>query len=212
MDITFTETLRPELIEQGWADLCGYISDVEWRKHRAIVNLDLIGPGSIKEASACWTRRFDETVFRMSWRPNFAQALKWAWGQTTSKYVLHLEMDWALSRSVSVDCLILEMNRLGYDAVNLRAYGDDVKERLCLSPCIIRGDVCRRLASELNTDANPEAQFRDPSFREGGRGLATNIRSLHWPTYPILQDTGAAWRKENGYRLPGHNFLTWTKR
>lgn len=211
MDVTITETLRPELIEKGLFSFVAHLSGVEWRRSRCFINIDPVGPGTHGHVILQLKRVFGEVIARMPDRANFAAAVKWCWSSTESEYVLHLETDWEMTGNASRDHLIAQMNETGCQAVNLKAHKDDMKGRLCLSPCIIRGSVARALAERLDTTSNPEAQLREPSFRAGGRGLAVHVKSLHWPNVPILKDLGGAWRRENGYALPGINFTHWIR-
>jgi len=218
LEFVSTECLRPEICEVSWRSFRSRLKGVDWEGSTLYLNIDPV-PQDAKPVAADDLLRvarlfFGRVVVNRPAKANFARAVKWGWMQPRGSVFFYLQADWLLKADVDLLSLLRELK--DWDAVNLRAYAHNwAPKHLCLSPVIIRSEVARRLASAMVDDVGPEAQLRRPSFREGGRSLGVDVRSLHWPREQhrvVLDDIGRAWMKGRGLQKKrGKPFVTWEK-
>ena len=220
MEFTAAECLRPEIIRRSLASFVTHLLDVEWDRSTLYVNVDPAGDMSCCADDAVKFCRsvFGCVVMNAPSDANFAKAMKWAWSCPVDPVFFHLQLDWLLTKDVSIEamkCLLYDDTDEAYSAVNLCAYmGVAKSNRLCLSPGLVQTSVALDLSNRWNTVDGPEAQLRSPSFRDGGRSLGDGILSKHYPQEPVLRDIGRQWMDERGLQKketgPRHgNFVDW---
>jgi len=211
MEFTATECIRPEVAEQSWASFAQNLQGIDWDASTLYMNIDPLPTGLNSACMVTAAERFFGTVkCRYAHEPNFAYAFKWAWLQPKDDIFFYLHADWLLRQRVDIaDMLALLAKDRKLAAVNLRAYANFTR-KLCLSPVLIRRDVARGLSKQWNGQHSPEAQLREPSYREGGRCLGMKIKSVHYPKRVVIVDIGRAWMRQNGFRKAGGtSFVTW---
>ena len=224
LEFAATETYRPEIIRRSLESFRANLGGVDWDRSRCCVNLDPIPRNAVNparltaivDAIAGVFPTFSLADVHFARKPNFARAVKWAWTAPTGCFgdrFFYLQMDWILTRRVSIADLVALLDRDdGRIAVNLRAHRANMRERLCLSPVLIRRSTARELADAMTDADGPEAQLRPPSFRRGGRSLAVGLQSLHWPADRVVEDIGRDWMDREGFvKDGGSNFTRWKK-
>lgn len=223
LDITTTATIRPELFHQTLDSFTKNLF-VDQKEYRLILNVDPIGEDvDPMEVVKVGQQFFDNVVYNIPNKPNFAQACKWCWGQTTSKYIFHLEDDWELSRKILIGNLIsildkdeimvglrLPKNRVIKVDPKLKKIGYFINYKLVLNPILYRGDFIRDISGKMDIENNPERQLRTKYklFKKRyvgiycGEGDGTYIRHH-----------GRVWQRASNYKKrKGSNFVTWEKR
>jgi hypothetical protein len=215
IEFVSTETLRPEVCEVSWRSFRSRLKGVAWERSTLYLNIDPVPEGA-PLALMFDLERVARSVFgtvrvHLADEGNFARAVRWGWSQPAGALFFYLQADWTLDRDVAFADMLAAMD--GWDALNLRAYPGDRRQRLCLSPVLIRTEVARELASRMTLDVGPEAQLRRPECRPGGRSLGVGVRSRHWPSDVIVRDIGRPWREEHDIDLKGGtSFTTWERR
>ena len=106
LDITTTATIRPNLFRQTLKSFTDNLF-VNRKECRLILNVDPIGedvdPVKVVEVGKSF---FDNIIYNIPDKSNFAQACKWCWSNTNSEFVFHLEDDWSLSRKILIKNMI----------------------------------------------------------------------------------------------------------
>ena len=222
LDITTTDTIRPDLFYMTLKSFTEGLF-VHKKEYRLILNIDPIGenkdPTEVVEVAKQF---FDNVIFNISEESNFAQAVKWCWGNTSSEYVFHLEDDWTLTRKIFINDLISIMNNnkkmmlLRLPKLRLRVL-HACEERnkfinhhkLMLNPGLFRGDLIRKISDKMNTTDNPEKQirrvFKLPKYQNAGVYCGLGIGEY-------IKHHGREWQKQSDYhKRKGSNFITWEK-
>ena len=223
LDITTTATIRPSLFHQTLKSFTENLF-VDQKEYRLILNVDPIGEDLDPiEVVKVGQQFFDNVVYNIPDKPNFAQACKWCWGMTTSKYIFHLEDDWELSRKIFINDMISIMNnnknmmllRLPKLRLTSLHYCEEKNKfinqhKLMLNPGLFRGNFIRDISEKMNTIDNPEKQLRKvfklPRYQNAGVycGEGEGVYIKHH---------GREWQKHSKYRKrKGSNFTTWEKR
>jgi len=223
LDITTTATIRPKLLYQTLSSFTGNMF-VHQKEYRLILNVDPIGEDvDPMEVVKVGKKFFDNVVYNISEDPNFAQAVKWCWGQTDSEFVFHLEDDWTLEKKILINNMLYIMNDnknmmlLRLPKLRLEVlHNFEVKNgfinqhKLMLNPGLFRGDLVRTISDKMNIEDNPEKQIRKvfklPKYQNAGVYCGVGVGGY-------IKHHGREWQKQSHYRkIKGSNFITWGKR
>jgi hypothetical protein len=239
-DITMTATVRPDILQQTLHTfVAGLFKNTS--NFRLIINIDPVGDNdySPQDVLQVAQKYFQNVKYNIPDEPDFAKAFIWTWKQTTTRYVFHLEDDWALLRPVFWATLIRLMDHLADVAILRLPFTDAEEDRakqwdkwypwngyffecpleirggLAYSghPSIIRHTWLRQILPLLNDKGCPEKQIKHHN------PLVNNIL-LRW-RYGVFQrqgekrailDIGRKWRTDHGYAKDGaYGFKNWKK-
>jgi len=223
LDITTTATIRPNLFYQTLSSFTKNLF-VHQKEYRLILNVDPIGEDvDPMEVIEVGKKFFDNVVYNIPDKPNFAQACKWCWSNTSSEFVFHLEDDWFLMKKILIGnlCLIMnkDINMMSLRLPKLTLHKLEKKDanngfiqnnKLMLNPAMFRGDFIRDIANKMNIIDNPEKQLRRVLKLTGDNfagvycGLGSGVYLKHY---------GRKWQKYSQYKkVKGSNFITWEKK
>jgi len=188
-----------------------------------IINIDPIGdevsPMKVVDVAKHF---FDEVEFNIPDEPNFAQAVRWCWGRTTSEFIFHLEDDWTLSKQINMNKLISLMNN-NQDMVGLRFPKDRLykvdnnstkkgfikNNKLLLNPMLYRGSFIRGIASKMGIKDNPERQLRRKYKLSKDKYVGIYCGA---GVGEYISHIGRKWQRQSNYhKRKGSNFITWDK-
>lgn len=219
---TTTATIRPELIDATYASFAANLTGVNLKRCELIINVDPMPADQSFNRMAVVEvaqKYFGKVTHNFPQTPNFPNALKWVWSNTTTEYVFNLEDDWKLLRQVDLTYLIGMLNQNPHAmGVSLNAYLFGVNSfRIRLSPGLFRGDWVRESAICLQSNSCPERQLRSRIPNHLIRPM------LNFPEYKnpklgkiIVSDTGRSWREKRGLiknnQKSDVGFTTWKKR
>lgn len=236
-DITMTATVRPMVVAWTLDTFCRYMLRSDQRKLcRLILNVDPAGedvdPLSVLDMAKDY---FEEIIYRVPEKPNWAAAIKWTWSQTRTPYVLHMEDDWTMAYEMPVDALLTVMRarrRIAWLGLNrwnnpethpsvarfLPLWHEHWFERfgeypLSFAPAMMRGKFARAFAALMDTERNPESQIAAPR-----RPMLRLMRQWRYGTYAdkdslrCLGNIGWRWRDAYGFAQPARDFVTWTRK
>lgn len=227
LEVTLTAGRRPDLLARtldsfAQSCLCHFVVK------RAFVNIDPAF-GDVDDLARCKdivATRFDDVVLNTPETPSFGAAVKWAWSQTTAKFVLHLEDDWIVRHPITPEmvetCLkfspevrnvVLSCPTLGSTGQLFK--GKDIKEKMAdgtfrtrhkplfgTSPRFMDGDFTRANAALMDPDYDPEKQMRsklevNPKLVEFQQPWRCAI--LWGPEGEVvIDDIGREWRESRG--------------
>jgi hypothetical protein len=211
--ISFTTTAmpRPEIIEKTYSSFCSRLGGLDYKRVRLYLNVDPLPDDQANERRAqvieVGRRFFGQVVANIPEKPNFANAVKWAFSQPTTHYVFHLEDDWELMLPLKIQSFAQFFNNEHVQQVALRAWKIQ-GGNFFLSPSIIRSSFSRLIAEKMNENTNPEVQIR--TLRDPQRHLF-----FYFPFDKhnvILRDLGRHWLSDAMYVRGGKDFVQWTKR
>jgi hypothetical protein len=223
LDITTTATVRPDLFYQTLKSFTKNLFTNK-KEYRLILNIDPIGEDEDPmEMVKVGKKFFNDVVYNIPDKPNFAQACKWCWQNADSEYIFHLEDDWELERRILIGnlCFIMQKN---INMMSLRMPKStlakldkkDVRKgfihhhKLLLNPTLFRGDFIRDIASKMNIVDNPEKQLRKV-FKLTKDEVAGIYCGLGKGVY--LKHNGRRWQRASNYKkIKGSNFITWEKK
>ncbi len=223
LDITTTATIRPGLFYKTLKSFTEKLF-IHQKEYRLILNIDPIGedvnPMDMVKVGRSF---FDNIVYNIPDEPNFAQACKWCWQQTNSKYVFHLEDDWTLSRKIFMSNILSLMENnicmmsLRLPKLNLKHVekkdsknGFIKHHKILLNPTIFQGSFIRSVADRMNIIDNPEKQLRRV-FKLKNNQIAGIYCGVGDGEY--IKHHGREWQKSSRYhKRKGSNFITWEKR
>ena len=129
MDITMTAVKRPEVIEKTLKSFTENLF-TNPDEHRLLVNIDPVGDDvSFDEITNMIKGYFPNYIAYMPDEPSFPKAVIKIWKDVESEYFFHLEDDWILRRSLSLDSLL---NPLKYnkDLACIRLYKHDIQNKI----------------------------------------------------------------------------------
>ena len=114
INFTITATRRPEILARTLESFDRNMGHL-W-PHEAIINIDPIGPGTVRECIDIVEHYFGDTMHCEPETPGLGKAFKTVWqaaADNKSKYIFHLEDDWELLRPVALAAMIefMEINR-----------------------------------------------------------------------------------------------------
>jgi hypothetical protein len=217
---TTTATIRPELINQTYENFSKNLIGINLKECELVINVDPMPVDQLKDREKVIEvakKYFGKVTYRFPEKPNFPDALRWCWSNTSTKYVFNLEYEWVLLSKVNIKDLISLHNKdKSAIGVSLNAYLFGLNPfRIRLSPCLLDGNWARQAAAHLSPAGCPERQLRNKIPKHLIR------RMLNYPAYSnpklgkiIVRDTGRAWReskkliKNNGGES---GFTTWKK-
>ncbi len=223
LDITTTATIRPNLLYQT---LSSFTHDlfIHQKEYRLILNVDPIGEDVDPiEVVKVGKKFFDNVIYNIPNEPNFAQAVKWCWGQTDSEFVFHLEDDWTLEKKILINnmlsimydnknMMLLRLPKLRLDVLhNFEVKNGFINQhKLMLNPGLFRGDLVREISDKMNIADNPEKQirrvFKLPRYQNAGVYCGAGVGGY-------IKHFGREWQKQSHYRKrKGSNFITWEKK
>lgn len=223
LDITTTATIRPSLFHQTLKSFTDKLF-INQKDYRLILNVDPIGEDVDPiEVVKVGQQFFDNVVYNIPDKPNFAQACKWCWGQTYSRFVFHLEDDWTMVRRINIGEMLLLINNnndmmyLRLPKLTLHMLKDsDYKNgfikhhKILLNPAIFRGNFVREISKKMNIIDNPEKQLRKV-FKLNKDKIAGIYCGIGDGEY--LKHHGRKWQRTSNYKkVKGSNFITWEKR
>lgn len=218
---TTTATIRPELIDQTYSSFSSNLTGINLKECELVINVDPMPNDQLKNREKVIEvakKYFGKVTYRFPEKPNFPDALRWCWTNTSTKYIFNLEDDWILLNKVNVhDLIALHDKDKSAIGVSLNAYLFGLNPfRIRLSPCILDGEWARQAAANLSPAGCPEKQLRNKIPKPLIR------RMLNYPPYShpkvgkiIVRDTGRQWRESK--KLVKNNdgetgFTSWKKR
>jgi len=206
---TFTATNRPKILERSLESFKKNLIDFDLKKTYAIINLDPApNKNNIEKNLEIIDKYFIGGKYRIPEEPNFTSAVNWVWKAAETPYIFHHETDWELLNPVKMSKIIKYINRDScIKQCILRAYNYKY-EKMPLSPSLIKKDLYKKIAGNLNEKINPEIQLRDPEvvgFEISAKNLVVYGKS------PIVKDIGRKWAKKNNIKKPDKkaNFVKW---
>jgi len=188
IDITLPTTLRPSVLDTTLKSFCKNLF-VDSDRYRVIFNVDPVGeecdPLEIVDIVKSY---FNNVKYNIAKNPSFPVAFKWCWDQVESENVFHMNEDWILLRSISIDSMLnvfsiypevatlrLSKYKIESDPENLIFFANHCKyiaAKDCLiaaadrrhdqfgtSPQLIRGEYIKQSRSFLRIDKLPDKQF-----------------------------------------------------
>jgi len=223
LDITTTATIRPDLFYQTLKSFTDKLF-IHQKEYRLILNVDPIGEDvDPMEMVKIGQQFFDNVIYNIPEKPNFAQACKWCWSQTTSDIIFHLEDDWTLSRKILINNMLsllinnstimsLRLPKLNLKNINKEdGKNNFIKHhKLLLNPTIFRGVFIRSISESMNIIDNPEKQLRKVFKLVDGQiaGIYCGLGSGEY-----IKHHGRKWQKNSRYKkVKGSNFITWDER
>jgi len=214
LEFVSTECIRPDVMRESYKSFQDNLIGVDWSESTLYLNIDPIPADRDPRCVVDMASNFFGTVIvNESKESNFAKALKWGWSQPNNDYFIYLQADWKLLQQIHLAAMVAILDDPIWDAVNIfRSPLHHEKKLLCLSPVLIRTGTARSLVLQFDDTISPEAQLRDPSFRDGGKSLGNDIRSRHWPNHfgVMLEDIGREWMVKNRHeKINGDEFVTW---
>jgi hypothetical protein len=227
IDVCVVTTLRPEILERTLQSFDKHIkySGVL----RSILNIDVndhVNFGrmftELAETQELVNRYFtrENRVFKfceISFKPNFARAVKTVWSHTSSEYVFNLEDDWEFIADIDLDNVENYMEDICVDYIRFPKERAPRLEKVALQPSLWRGSCVRELSAVMSTDKDPEKQLRTG---QGNEAIDRILRSMKengiedYEINPCCKDIGREWREEHGYKKWDKNSagnITWSK-
>jgi len=226
LDICTTAMPRPELHRQTYSSFYTNLCGVDWDNSTHYVNIDPYPTDSLADKLEMESIRdecelvskghFKNSVSNRTEVGNQAKACKWCWGQTTADYVLNLEDDWVLYQAVNINNMLAWFEREDTLQVVFR-WRTQRRHRhylpyFVLGPSIVRGELLRMLAKELNEVNNPEIQLRSrKDFSIPIPNLETHEREELYKYFivhsqgrhgTVAQDIGLPWIAASRFRKP----------
>lgn len=239
-DITMTATIRPDILNKT---LHYFVSNLfkDTSRFRLIINVDPVGDHKYSEWDVVNLAKeyFDNVVYNLPVKANFAKAFLWCWKQTTSPYVFHLEDDWALYRPVDFDAMMRLMDTMLDLAILRLPFTDAEAERAAQwnkwypwnglffeCPLEIRGGLAysghpslikhkwiRQILPYMNDKGCPEKQIKHHN-----PGISKILNLYRYGVYQrpnekrAIVDIGREWRTEHKYAKDGaYGFTNWKK-
>lgn len=212
LSFTTTAMPRPEILEATYTSFTKNLVELDFSQVTLYLNIDNFPNkrDSEKRQQCVEIARkfFGNVVVNMPEEPNFAAAVKWCFSKIETFYNFHLEDDWMLLMPVKVSLFNQFFLTPHVQQVGLRAWRF-AKTNFWLSPSVIRGDFCRKIANKMNTTSNPEVQIRNlkADYRDDGFML--------WPfeyKSVILKDLGRTWMQTQEFDRGHADFTQWTIR
>lgn len=216
--ISFATTAcnRPGLIRRTYESFTKRLTGIDFDKTTLYINIDPAPHPHNRQYVIDMAKEFFGTVVaNMPDEASFPGAVQWTWRQVKTPFIFNLEDDWILLRNVNLTREIGIMRKeRNLVQTSLRAYNGMKYEKICLSPSILRTDICAYAAERLDLRYNPEIQMRSVDTL-GRKVRKCNIRvipkGIKAPT--IIKDTGRAWAKKQGVSRPPKksHFTKWIK-
>lgn len=197
-EFSTTAMSRSKVINRTYTSFCKHITEVDFSQSTLYLNVDPLpadaDPMAVVEVA---NRYFGTVVHRIPKKANFTSAVQWCWSQVKGLYVFHLEDDWILRRSISLQKMVEQMDH-GYKGqkviqVFLRAYRGISREKVCLSPSLLDGNFVRAASKVFDISLNPEIQLR---------GKIVNGLSTNYSKDITVHDIGRKWMNRSGYQHP----------
>lgn len=220
LDITTTATIRPALFHQTLKSFTDNLF-TNRKEYRLILNVDPIGEDvDPMEMVKVGKQFFDNVVYNIPDEPNFAQACKWCWSNTSSEFVFHIEDDWRLCKVISIDHMI-EILKNNDDLLSLRlpkrrvkefpkSYGFRRRKKVGLNPTLWKGDIIRSICSNMNVTDNPEKQVQVSHRDYKNNGFTSGMYFEKDVKGKYVKDIGRAWMKDSDFgKRKGSNFVNW---
>jgi hypothetical protein len=137
IDITMVSTIRPGLLKRTLDTWCEHML-TDPSRYRLILNVDVIGerydPMYIVDMAKSYLPNITYNINTENC--SHSQAFKWCWDQVESDYILLIDDDWELLRSVDIDDMITKINSID-NLANLRLLKVPVPSINCKS--VFRG-------------------------------------------------------------------------
>lgn len=213
LDVVTTATLRPELLELTYRSF--YNRFFKKIKHcRLIINIDPVptrDERQLNEILSICHYWFPEVIYRHPLEASFPAAVQWAWSQTETEYVFHLEDDWLLTKQINPELVIKyfsEAPQLAEVTLN-PSRNKGGTGRLSLRPSFFRKTFIDSALPLFDLSLDPEKQWNGHTsaggkldswiFREYGEiGDGRHMREI-----------GAAWRKRLNLVKWGQGETSW---
>lgn len=220
VEVVTTATLRPHLLDVTYASFFAGM-DLENHTYRLILNIDPVGEAGAtpEDVLTVAEKYFPSITTNVADKGSYPAAVIWAWQQTTTDLVFHLEDDWRLCRSVNWDKLqttlddhpdLSSLTLSKYDLKNdsLLAY----QQQMYLGPCLVRQAYVQAMLPHLRPDEHTEIQMRHRHRRNGVRN-AQFRHAYYGGEGPrrLLQHLGPEWMRQNGHSHK-RRMLTWNER
>lgn len=212
VDIAITATLRPDVLETTLDSFCEKML-YEKNRYRLIINIDPIGEKIFpKFVLKIAQKYFDNIVHRYSPEPGFTKSVIWSWSKIKYNYLLYLQDDWRLLRTINIDSMIeiLDSNsklaslRLNKNETPINN-GDTeftICPRISLNPILFKSEFIKGVTPLMTPDENPEKQLRSSLKSERGRFIRnwSNAIYIKDSRDQIVEDIGRAWMMNSIYK------------
>jgi len=227
IDIVMTATLRPDILRKTLNSFCENLF-VDQNRFRLLLNIDLAGdkginPFDVLDVAASF---FPKVVYRFVKAPSFPLAIRWGWSMVESEFLFHIEDDWLMTRSESVDNMVgvmrkhptlcamrfpkfgLHKNEFVYGKPRCNwTYDNGVyiaenrKTMFSFNPCIVRGEFVAQIWPYIVDGKDPEYQLR---YEHAVPEIQATIDKFDKGIYgdpdtpPLIKDLGNEWRTKMG--------------
>ncbi len=209
IDVTLVAARRPQLLE---LTLRSFRQNLlrHLRVRRLYVNLDPIWGDEADAAAvrALCKLYFDDVVFREPERASFGAAVKWAWGQVETDWILHLEDDWCLLWRIDIGRLSRELAQERVAQVSFWNHWNHHKawrhgvwmRKFSTSPSFYAKEVAHLASDFLDPGFDPERQLYDGRNPKLVDALSAYRHRVHGSRLSPLciADTGLLWRRDRG--------------
>lgn len=210
---TTTATIRPELLDMTYSSFANKLHGIDFNSTTLYINVDPLPSSNIHridEVMDVANHYFGKVVSNFPEKANFPAALKWLWERADKQYVFHLEDDWVLEQDIDINEMI---RMIGSNAgINLTAY-IGLKDVICLSPGVFRGDWVNKVSKHISTDWCPEKQMRLSTSEQHRIPKDLIIPCLKYKRNAIVvKDIGRDWLKNNNMEKNAKTigkFTTW---
>lgn len=211
VDICIVTTLRPKILEKT---LLSFFENITCNEQmRVIYNIDMVpikeglnynmfSIGHILGTVSQMLRQSSRGTINI--KPNFANAVKTVWKNSTSDYVFHLEDDWTFLRKINLEKCIIRMTEENFDYMRFpkeNAPHLNCLHKVALQPSLWKGDVVRNLAKHMTIDKDPEKQLRTGQGNEELDKILIELQNKGLKDYCsewCCKDIGREWREERG--------------
>ncbi len=222
IDITMPAVLRPAVLQESLRSfVTGLLHDTG--RFRLLINIDPVGSGTREEVEAVCRQFFEHVVVNAPAQGSLNAALRWLWGVANSEFILYLEDDILLKRSVDLAEMMAHMRkrpRLAYIQISYVDFrkndGNDInvqheylgdglhlrkgKYEMSLQPALMRREFAAAAARLIHDDDDPEIQFH-----ANNPALQDLVSQWEFATFArpgdsrAVQDIGIRDRNETGY-------------
>lgn len=208
LEFTTTAMRRPAIIAQTYESFARNLRGLSLKNCTLFLNIDpdpVTDPSDADLVEQIARETFGEVRVFTPAEANFAGAIKRLWAQPTGVYFFHLEDDWTLNKSASVETLAALLDAdPELSSVNLRPYRTSANfSRICLAPGLFRTAHARVMADRMTLDANPEEQLRPTTKANPHGDRHAGFKGRQFPDKPndiLLTDIGRNWMKTAGVK------------
>jgi hypothetical protein len=202
LTVCITAVTRPEVLKLTLRSFARHCFS-RYDHVRIIANVDPLGSGGAsRDDVIALLNAFDSRGQALVNAPEaggFAKAVKWVWSLVDAPYVLHLEDDWFLNRSLDIDRIERLILGGGADIVRLylrRYVPHPSTSEFSLNPFFMTGAAAHDLVGRMNDVGDPEKQIRG-LFSAGVEDLPRIAFHGSSGDPADVTDIGTLWRKSH---------------